>query len=298
MKKNIKKQFDIGFINENIEIINKHDWTDKINPFDCTYFYDIIDHNTGKKYAWLTYKEVERVLNGKCASKKIIFFLTQKMIDEMINKSNFYNKNNNLSYLTDIDDYYSYPSELENSLIDLIINNKEFDNLEFINDKDVWDFAVGTLNNILIADDIDDEYRKYREECIKNNIPLNGKISSDYKFKKYQIGDIIIGKFNILQIIKKHSKDKFNRSVFDVKELITGNIYHKVNTRDIRRMARNDFPIISINGVAHTFKEWSMILKLHPNSLRNYYRNHNNSIEEITKRIEVLLKEKNINIFD
>ena len=63
-------------------------------------------------------------------------------------------------------------------------------------------------------------------------------------------------------------------------------------------MARNDFPIISINGIAHTFKEWSMILKLHPNSLRNYYRNHNNSIEEITKRIEVLLKEKNINIFD
>lgn len=298
MKKNIKKRFDIGFINENIEIIAKHDWTDKINPFDCTYFYDIIDHKTGKKYAWLTYKEVERVLNGKCASKKIIFFLTQKMIDEMMNKSNFYNKNNKLSYLTDIDDYYIYPSELENSLIDLIINNKEFDNLEFINDKDVWDFAVGTLNNILIADDIDDEYRKYREECIKNNIPLNGKISSDYKFRKYQIGDIIIGKFNILQIIKKYSKDKFNRSVFDVKELITGNIYPKVNTRDIRRMARNDFPIISINGIAHTFKEWSMILKLHPNSLRNYYRNHNNSIEEITKRIEVLLKEKNINIFD
>ena len=83
-RRKVKHHFHEGRLyGTTLEILYVHDLTDMINFRDATYLYDVEDHKTNMTYYGLTYKEVVRLIKHQPVNRKIVFFLTQDMVDKL-----------------------------------------------------------------------------------------------------------------------------------------------------------------------------------------------------------------------
>ena len=273
----IKRQFEVGYVSSDIEIVRKHDQTNAENPVDATYFYDVLDHKTNRSYVHLTYREVEKVINGESVKQHLVYFIDQKMIDKM--RYQYLPTNDNEVAI--IENSLMKPSELEQGLIKLVQDCIMDEEDKIDDENEMYLMALGELDYILENSDrmLDEDAKKFLAE-------LDGSIKQKSPHK-YYVGEIIKGRYTSFEIIFKYDyTDDFRRAIYDIKDLRTGKIYFKRTARDIKRMAQSDFPIITVDGTSLRLLDWANVLNMSNDSMRNSWRKCGEDEEKMARLIK------------
>jgi len=285
LKKGIISNTEAGGL---YDVRDIHDLTERPNKIDATVYYDIVDWFSSHDYFYLTYNEVQKLINGKPINKHVILILTKEKLDKL------YNIINEMILDDLIEDKYvaRYFTETEIRLLNLIYRICVYkDDTVFVqyNEDEIEPYDVEPIYyRIWHAIEYLKEiyYSKADKEAYFDTYPNNKT-----KKRSLSVGDIIEGEKCSIEITRVYAlKDPYHHKLYDGINTITKEVYTKKRARDFKRIVNNDFPIATVNGISMTLQKWSKKLGLDKYTLRAHYYRNGNDIKAVERLIAHHLK--------